>query len=699
MKCTALLAVIFCLAASSARAETNPLLEEWKAPFGAPPFDRIRNEHYAPALREAMRLQREAIARIVADPAAPTFENTLEAIERSGELLARVDNVFRAVNSASTSDEIEAIARELAPEQSTHADAILFDRGLFERIRKVYDARNGLPLSPEQRRLIEKRYRDFVRGGALLDEPKKTRLAKINEELSLLGLRFSENVLKETNGFELVIKSRDDLAGLPPGAVDAAAEAAASRGRPGSWVFTLHNPSIVPFLQYAERRPLREKMFKAYVERGNRGGELDNNALCSRIASLRTERAKLLGYDTHASYVLEESMAKEPERVYEFLDKLWPPALERAKNEAKALQAIIDREGGGFKLEPWDWWYYAEKLRRAEYELDDEMLRPYFRLENVIAGAFDVATKLWGITFSELPGMPAYNNEVRVFEVKEADGRHIGILYTDYFPRENKRGGAWCGELRSESAIGGVAVSPIITNCGNFTRPSGETPSLLSLDEATTLFHEFGHALHGLLTECVYPTFAGTAVATDFVELPSQIMENWALEPEVLRSYARHYETLDAMPDALIEKIEESRHFNQGFATVEYLAASYLDVDWHTLADAKERDAAAFEAASLARIGLIPEIVTRYRSPYFRHIFGGDGDYAAGYYSYIWAEVLDADAFQAFEEAGLFDRAAAESFRRNILATGGAEEPMELYKRFRGREPVIEPLLERRGLK
>ncbi len=699
MKCLLLLAVSFLVAGSAARAETNPLLEEWKTPFGAPPFDRIEAAHYAPAIREGMRRQREAIAAVAADPAAPTFENTIEALEQSGELLARVGNVFRAMTSANTSDEIQAIARELAPEQSAHADAILFDGKLFARVKALHDARENLSLTPEQRRLLDRWYRDFVRGGALLDEAGKGRLSEINGELSVLGLRFAENVLKETNAFELVIDSKSDLAGLPPAVVEAAAEAAARRGREGAWLFTLHKPSIVPFLQYSPRRELREKLFRGYVSRGDNGGELDNNAILSRIAALRVERAKLLGYETHAHFALEESMAKEPKRVYAFLDELWTPALARARNEARSLQAIIDAEGGGFKLEPWDWWYYAEKLRKARYELDDEMIRPYFRLENVVAGAFDVATRLWGITFVERTDLPVYNAEVRVFEVKEADGSHIGILYTDYFPRDNKRGGAWCGELRGASKIGGREVAPIITNCGNFARPAGGAPSLLNFDEVTTLFHEFGHALHGLLTECTYPSLSGTAVATDFVELPSQIMENWALDPEVLGLYARHYETGGRIPPLLVEKIKNSGFFNQGFATVEYLAASYLDMDWHTLGEPKELDAKTFEAASLERIRLMPEIVTRYRSPYFSHVFGGGGGYAAGYYSYIWAEVLDADAFQAFKETSLFDRATAESFRRNILAMGGAEDPMELYKRFRGREPSIEPLLERRGLK
>jgi peptidyl-dipeptidase Dcp len=699
MKCLLLLVASLFVMNSTALAEANPLLEDWKTPFGAPPFDRIETAHHAPAIREAMRRQRDAIAAIAADPSAPTFANTIEALERSGELLARVGNVFRAMNSANTSDEIQAIARELAPEQSAHYDAILFDEKLFARLKTLHDARETLPLTSEQRRLLDRYYRDFVRGGALLGAAEKARLAGINGELSVLGLRFAENVLKETNAFELVIDSKSDLAGLPAAVVDAAAEAAARRGHEGKWLFTLHKPSLLPFLQYSPRRELRERIFKGYIKRGDNGGALDNNAVLSRIAALRVERAKLLGYETHAHFVLEESMAKEPKRVYDFLDELWTPALARGRNEARALQALIDAEGGTCTLEPWDWWYYAEKLRKAEYELDDETLRPYFRLENVVAGAFGVATKLWGVTFTERTDLPTYNDEVRVFEVKEADGSHIGILYTDYFPRDNKRGGAWCGEFRGGSNIGGLKVTPIITNCGNFTRPTGDAPSLLNFDEVTTLFHEFGHALHGLLTECVYPTLSGTAVATDFVELPSQIMENWALEPEVLRSYARHYVTDETIPPALVEKIRKSGVFNQGFATVEYIAACYLDMDWHTLGEPVEPDAAAFEAASLGRIGLIPEIVTRYRSPYFSHVFGGGGGYAAGYYSYIWAEVLDADAFEAFKETSLFDRATAESFRRNILAMGGADDPMELYKRFRGREPVIEPLLERRGLK
>jgi peptidyl-dipeptidase Dcp len=452
---------------------------------------------------------------------------------------------------------------------------------------------------------------------------------------------------------------------------------------------------MIPFLQYSERRDLREKIYKAYITRGDHNDDLDNKKTLLRIVDLRIKRAQLLGYKTHADFALEESMAKKSATVYDFLGKLWTPALARGKAETATFQQMIDKEGKGFKLASWDWWYYAEKVRKAQYDLDDEMLRPYFELESVRAGAFMLATKLFGITFEERTDIPTYNAEVRVYEVKEADGKHIGILYTDYYPRDNKQGGAWCGGFRTASKIGGKIETPLVTNCGNFVRPAGDTPSLLNFDEVTTLFHEFGHGLHSLLSECAYPTVQN--VATDFVELPSQIMENWATDPAFMKMYARHYKTGEPIPDALIEKIRKSSTFNQGFMTTEYLAASILDMDWHTLAAPPAPDANAFETASLGRIGLIPEIVSRYRSAYFAHIFG-DGGYAAGYYSYIWAEVLDADAFQAFRETSLFDQKTAAAYRKYILASGGIEDEMSLYKKFRGREPKIEPLLERRGI-
>ena len=503
-------------------------------------------------------------------------------------------------------------------------------------------------------------------------------------------------MLKETNRFELVIDNQEDLDGLPDDIIQAAAETAAERGHEGKWVFTIQKPSLIPFLQYSTRRELREKMFKAYAEQGNHGDELDNKTILSKMAALRVKRANLLGYNTHADYVLEENMAKNPRAVYALLHQLWRPALARAKAEAYDLQKMVEKDGFDFNLQPWDWWYYAEKVKKAKYDLDENELRPYFQLENVRNGAFDVATKLFGITFTERKDIPVYHPDVKAFEVQESDGSHIGILYVDYFTRASKRGGAWMNEYRGQKKVGGGEIAPIIVNVCNFANPTADKPSLLSLDNVETLFHEFGHALHGLLSDVTYPSLAGTSVPRDFVELPSQIMENWALHPEVMKTYARHYETDEPMPDELIAKIQKSTLFNQGFATVEYLAASFLDMDWHTLDKATELDAAAFEDQSLAAIGLIPEIISRYKSPYFRHIFAGG--YSAGYYSYIWAEVLDADAFRAFEENGLYDRKTAQAFRDHILSRGGTGDPMQMYVRFRGAEPKIDPLLKKRGL-
>jgi peptidyl-dipeptidase Dcp len=649
-----------------------------------------------PAFDEAIKRHAAEIDAIASNPAPANFANTVEAMERSGEMLARVSNVFFAQNSSLTNDEMQEIAKEVAPRLSKHSDDILMNERLFRRVTAVNEVKGATDLSIEQKRLLEETYKSFVRNGANLDKEKQENLRAINEELSVLALKFGENILKENNRYELVIDDERDLAGLPENVVVAAAEAAKDRGHEGKWAFTLHKPSLIPFLQYSENRALRERMLKAYINRGDNGDELDNKKNLARIAELRVVRANLLGYKTHAHYVLEECMAKSPDKVYELLDRVWQPALKRANAEAEEMQRMIDAEGRDFKLQPWDWWYYAEKVKKAMYDLDEEMLRPYLQLENVRQGAFDVATKLYGITFEEVKDVPKYHDDVRTFVVKEADGNHVGLLYVDYFPRESKRGGAWMGAYRDEMRKDGKRVAPVIVNCGNFSKPTADTPALLSWDEATTLFHEFGHALHGLLSNCTYASLSGTNVATDFVELPSQIMENWASEPEVLRLYAKHYKTGAPMPDDLIEKIRETSLFNQGFATTEYVAASFLDMDWHTLTEAASLDPNGFEKKCLSRIGLIPQIVVRYRSPYFNHIFG-DG-YSAGYYSYIWAEVLDADAFKAFKEKGLFDRETAKRFRENILGAGGTEDPMVLYKRFRGAEPKIDALLERRGL-
>jgi len=703
MRTLVLLIAMSALAAPMASADNpapapanNPFFTEWTAPFGVPPFAQIKEEHFLPAFEEGIAERRREVAVITASEEKPTFANTVEALATGGSLLAKVSGVFFNLFSAETNDELQAIARELSPKMSALRDDIQLDEKLFARVAAVWEQRESLELNREQQMLLEKTYKGFVRSGARLDEQQKERMRAINAELAMLSLRFGEHVLKATNAFRLVIEREEDLAGLPPALVMGAAEAAKAAGLEGKWVFTLHGPSLWPFLQYADNRELRRQMKTAYISRGARGTEFDNSAILSRIAALRSERSKMLGYPTHAHFALDETMAKTPERVNDLLTRLWKPALAVAKAEREALQALIAEEGHEFAVEPWDWRYYAERVKKARYDLDEQAIRPYFKLENVRDGAFGLATKLFGITFHPRTDIPTYHPEVQVFEVKDADGSHLSVLMLDYHPRPGKRGGAWMNTYRDQWMENGTDVRPLVVNVGNFSRPAGDLPALLSLEEVETLFHEFGHGLHGMLARTTYRTLSGTSVSRDFVELPSQIMENWVLEPELLRLYARHYQTGEVIPEALITKIKEAERFNQGFATVEYLAASFLDMDWHTLTEAVEHDPVAFEQASLGRIGLIDEIVSRYKSPYFSHIFGGG--YAAGYYSYIWAEVLDADAFQAFKEKGLFDRATGMAFRTLILERGGTEEPMTLYVRFRGAEPSVEPLLARRGL-
>jgi peptidyl-dipeptidase Dcp len=675
----------------------NPFFKEWNTPFQTPPFTDIKEEHYLPAFEEGMKEQKAEVDQINSNYNKPTFKNTIEALEKSGELLTKVSSVFYNLLSSNSNDEMQKIAKTISPLLSKHRDDINLNEKLFERVKFIYSASEKLNLSTEQNTLLKEYYSGFVRNGVNLKPEDKDKLRKINEELSLLSLKFGENILKETNAIGLVINNKDDLVGLPDAVVQAASDLAKAKEQEGKWLFSLQKPSFIPFLQYSIKRELREKLFKAYINRGNNNNEFDNKKILSRIASLRVDRARLLGYKNHADYTLEKTMAKKPETVYKFLNDLWKPALKRAKTEAVDMQSIIDKEGGKFNLAAWDWWYYAEKVKREKYNLDEEMLRPYFKLENVINGVFTVANKLYGIQFVERKDIPVYNPDVKVFEVKEADGKHIAIFYADYFPRDSKRSGAWMNNFRDESNIGGKLITPIICNTGNFSKPTTDKPSLLSIDEVKTLFHEFGHALHGMLGKSVYPSISGTSVVRDFVELPSQIMENWAMEPEVLKMYAKHYQTGEPMPDELIQKIKNSSLFNQGFETVEYLAASLLDMDWHTLTSDAEKDALQFEKESLNNIKLMPEIESRYQSTNFQHIFSGG--YSAGYYSYIWAAVLDADAFQAFKEKGnLFDSDIANSFRKNILEKGGSEEAMTLYIKFRGREPKVDALLARRGL-
>jgi len=672
----------------------NPLLKEWDTPFQTPPFDEIKSEHFMPAFLETMEAEKAEIEAIVNNKEEPTIKNTIEALEKSGELLNRVSRVFGCLNGANTNDELQNISKEVAPIRTKHNDDINLNEKLFARIKQIYEKKESIELTPEQNTLLENYYLRFVRSGANLNNEDKGKLRNINEELSNLYVRFSQNHLKQTNAIGLVIDKDEDLAGLPDGVVQAAAEKAKARDMEGKWVFTLQKPSFIPFLMNSEKRNLREIVFKAYINRGNNNDEFDNKKLISRIASLRISRANLLGYKTHADFILERNMAKNPENVYKFLNDLWKPALERSKMEVADMQAIINKEGHNFKLQAWDWWYYAEKVKKEKYALDDAMLRPYFKMENVRTGAFDVAENLYGIKFIKRNDIMVYHPDVEVFEVLEADGTHLGIFYSDYYPRDGKRSGAWSSSFRSQSNIDGNFITPLVYNVGNFAKPTADKPSLMSMDEVETLFHELGHGLNSLFGNTTYSGSRRTP--RDFVELPAQIMENWANDPAVLKTYAFHYETGKPIPQELIDKLEDSKQFNQGFMTVEYLAASFLDMDWHLLTDTTEQDAAKFEEESMDRIGLISEIESRYQSTNFGHIFSSGG-YSSGYYSYIWAAVLDADAFQAFKETDLFNKELAASFRKNVLSIG-SNDMMAQYIKFRGFEPKVDALLKRRGL-
>jgi peptidyl-dipeptidase Dcp len=672
----------------------NPFFKEWDTPFQTPPFSQIMHEHFLSAFEEGIKLQNLEFEAIVNNPEEPTFENTISAIEKSGKLLTKVNKVFSSLNGTDTDDEMQKIAEKATAMLSKHTDDFYLNDKLFKRIKTVYAEKESLHLTIEQSRVLENFYIDFVRGGANLDETGKEKLRKINDELSQLVLKFGDNVRKENNKFELIVDQQKDLSGLPETSIQAAKEKAEAKGLTGRWLFTIDKPTLIPFLQFSERRDLREKMYRAYMNRGNNNDELDNKKIFSRIISLRVEKANLLGFKTYSDFVLQKKMAKTPDNVYSFLNEIWGPTLKRAQSEAAEMQKIIDAKDETFNLEPWDWWYYAEKVKKEKYALDEEMLRPYFKLENVIDGVFQVSTKLWGLQFVERNDIEVYNPEVKVFEVKEADGKHIGILYTDYFPRAGKTNGAWCGDFRGQSNMDGNYITPLVTNVGNFSKPTSEVPALISLDEVRTLFHEFGHALHVLFQNVTYPS-AGS-VPSDFVELPSQIMENWAMRPEVLKMYAKHYKTGEIIPQELIDKIDNSKYFNQGFETLEYIAASLLDMDWHVITDTVEKDVLLFEKASIKKMGLIPQIWPRYLTTNFIHI--ATWGYESGYYSYLWSAVLDADAFESFVESGIFEKAAAYSLRENILSKGGSEDPMELYVKFKGRKPTVDALLKNRGL-
>jgi len=676
----------------------NPFFETYKNKYGAPPFDKIKNEHYMPAFKEGIKQHQAEINAIADSKDAPTFDNTIAAMDFSGELLKKVSAVFFNLYSNNTNEAMDKIANEISPVLSEHNDNIYLNEKLFARVKTLYDNRSKLGLTAEQNRLLEKYHRNFIRSGAALNPKQQAKLREINKELGLAEIAFGQNVLEETNTYQKVVDNEDDLAGLPESVRQAAAETAKEAKKEGKWIFTTQKASFIPVLQYSENRELRKELLLAYSTRANHNNAKDNKAVINKIMKLRTQKAQLLGFANSAEFILDDTMAKTPKNVYDFLATVWTPALAKAKEEAAELQKLMDAEGKGEKLEAWDWWYYSEKLRKAKYNLDEESLKPYFKLENVRQGVFDLASKLYGLKFKKMTGMPVYHPDVEVFEVDNADGSLIGILYTDYFPRAGKRAGAWMNNITEQYVKDGVDHRPIICNVGNFTKPTADKPSLLNMDEVETLFHEFGHALHGLLTKCTYPSMSGTNVSRDFVELPSQVMENWCWEPEVMKTYARHYKTNEIMPKALMDKIQKAGTFNQGFVNTELLAASLLDMDYHMIKDTANFDVDAFEKASLTRMGMIPEIIVRYRSSYFNHIFGGG--YSAGYYSYTWAAVLDADAFQAFKETGdIYNPKVATAFRKKLLEKGDSEDPMKLYRDFRGANPNPDALLKKRGLK
>jgi peptidyl-dipeptidase Dcp len=669
----------------------NPFFKEYDTPFGVPPFDKIRAKHFMPAFERGMVDERKELTEILKNKQEPTFKNTIEPYDQMGKLLRKVRSVFFELSSANTSDSLQAIEVAISPVLAGFNDEIGLNPELFRKVKSVYENREKLNLNDEQKFILENLYKGFIRNGANLNKPDQDSLRKINQQLSSLTVKFNQNVLSETNNYRLFIDS-SKIAGLPGALVGSAAQTALESGREGYFAITTQRPSIFPFLQYSPDRELRREVFNAYCNRGNNGNDLDNNKILAEIISLRAKRAKLLGYKSHSHFVLEPRMAKNPENVFNLLNSLWDKALPVAKNEVREMQQIIDKEGGKFSLEPSDWWYYAEKLRKQKYNLDDNELRPYFKLENVRDGVFEVARRLFGITFTPIAGIPLPHSEAQAFEVKEADGSHLGVLYMDFHPRESKRQGAWCTTYQSHHFENGMEIFPVVSLVGNFTRPTGDLPSLLSMEEVSTLFHEFGHAVDFLFNKSTYNQ---TYQAWDFVELPSQLMEHWATEPEVLKFYAKNYKTGEIIPSTLQDKIRNSGYFNQGFENVEVLAASLLDMTYHTLEAPVNIDIQSFEKNYFKKTGLIPEIVSRYRSTYFIHI---TGEYDSGYYGYKWAAVLDNDAFEAFKEMGIFDHATAESYRKNILEKNGTMDAMQMYVNFRRREPVIEPLLKNTGL-
>ena len=704
---TVLLFIVSCQQKSKMDPNINPFFQEWKTPYEVPPFLDIKDEHYMPAYQQGMKENLEEIDLIVNNPEAPTFANTIEELERTGKLLSKVGRVFSNLASSNTNPKLQELQRELSPMLSAHYDKISLNEGLFNRVDAIWQNRENLDLTKEQTKLLNDTRKGFVRSGALLSEDQKERISEINSKISGLSTSFGQNLLAETNGFELILDA-SDLEGLSDGVIAAAADAASQKMDAAEsdeekdkykdkYVFTPHRSSMYPFLTESTRRDLREKLYNSYVMRGDNNNDTDNKEIAAQIAKLRAERAQIMGYKTHAHFILDDNMLKTPEEVYDLLYKLWKPAVKRAKVEVADMQAVADSEGHDFKVAAWDWWHYSEKVRKEKYDLDESAIKPYLSLDNVLQGVFNTTNKLWGLNFTEIFDIDLYHPDARIWEVTDKDGSHLGIFIGDYFTRSNKRGGAWMSSFKGQSNLDG-RERPIVVNVCNFPAPVGDDPALLSFDNVVTLFHEFGHAMHGTLTDVKYGSMAGTSGPRDFIELPSQLLEHWASEPQVLKSFATHYETGEPIPDELIEKLLNASKFNQGFINTEYLAASLLDMDWHTIsADDELKDANKFESESMKKVGLIGEIAPRYRTTYFAHIFSGG--YSSGYYSYVHAAVLDSDAFEAFKEAGdVFDPDLSSKLRSSIYSMGSTEEAMDLFVEFRGRKPVIEPLLKVRGL-
>ena len=672
----------------------NPFFEEYETPFKIPPFEKIKFEHYEPAFMQGIDEHQKEILKIAQNEKEPTFENTLEALESSGKTLDKVANVFYNLLGSNTNDEFDALAVKMSPLLSAHNDKILLNKELFERIKILKSNEPSLKLSDEQKRLLDETYKRFQRAGANLDQEAMIRLTEINSSLSSLSVQFDQNVLKETNGYSLIIDDPDDLQGLPNEEIRQASLLASSEGHDGKWVFKPTRVSMYPFLTYSEKRELRENLYKSYILRGDNDNDFDNKEIIKKMVALRKEKANLMGFETHADYVLDNTMAKTTLNVAKLLDTVWNPGIEKAKGEVEAMQEIILEEGGNFKLEAWDWWHYSEKLRQEKFDFKEEEVKPYFSEDKVLKGAFEVAKKLFEITFTERDDLPKYREDIRTFVVEDFNNQVIGIFYTDFTQRPNKGGGAWMNTFRSQSKFEGKTI-PIVINVCNFPPKNVDGVSLLSFEQVETLFHEFGHGLHGLLSDVNYPSLSGTAVTRDYVEFPSQMMENWAREPEVIKTFAKHYITGETIPDELLEKISEAGTFNEGFETSEYVAAAHLDMAFHMEKDSIE-DIDAFEDETLKNLGLIPEIESRYRSTYFGHIFAGG--YSSGYYSYLWTEVLEADAFEAFKQNGLYHKETADKLKKYVYSSGNTKDLMEQYVKFRGKEPDIQPLLEKRGL-